>query len=169
MRLISRWSLTARLTLLFASGSTVVLLALGWLIGASIARHFEDLDRDALLGKLMLTRHVIERVMTQHDLERLPAQFSDAIVGHHDLIMRVLGPTREVVLATHDLEFPAIALSPLDAHAIHSVVAWSQGDRSYRSLAAAIPTGNPNWPPLQVAVALDIGHHSAFMANFMRT
>ncbi|MCF8212122.1 MAG: heavy metal sensor histidine kinase, partial [Rhodoferax sp.] len=36
-------------------------------------------------------------------------------------------------------------------------------------LAAAIPTGNPNWPPLQVAVALDIGHHSAFMANFMRT
>ena len=169
MRVIPRLSLTARLTLLFAVGSTVVLLALGWLIGASIERHFEDLDRDALHGKMLLAQHVIERVSTQHDLDRLPAQISDAIVGHHDLIIRVLGPAQELLLATHDLEFPPVPWTGLAAQASPPVFAWSQGDRSYRGLAASIPTGNPAWPPMQVAVAVDTGHHSAFMQNFMRT
>jgi len=72
LRVIDKLSLTTRLTLLFATGSGVVLLALGWLIGASIERHFEAQDRELLTGKLLLAQHAVEAVLTPGDLARLP-------------------------------------------------------------------------------------------------
>ena len=42
MRLSGQKSITFRLTLLFASVSTVVLLLLGFLIGRSVEEHFEE-------------------------------------------------------------------------------------------------------------------------------
>lgn len=169
MRLIARLSLTARLTLLFASASTAVLLALGWLIGASIERHFEEQDRDALAGKLMLVQHVIERIDSRQELEKLPAQLSDAIVGHHDLVLRILGPHQELLLASSGLAFPAAHLASARSGAAGTLFVWREGDSSYRGLAASFRTQVPEWQPLVVAVAVDIGHHQAFMATFMRT
>lgn len=169
MRLISNLSLTARLTLLFITGSSVVLLALGWLIGASIERHFKELDRDALAGKLMLARHVIERVASPRDLERLPAQLGDAIVGHHDLAVQVLGPQKEILLASSDIAFPDDWLAHVANMPETPLFEWSQDERSYRGLAASIPTGVAAWQPLVVAVAIDIEHHKAFMQTFMQT
>ena len=40
----SRLTLTARLTLLFTIGSAAVLLAFGWLVMATIALYFDELD-----------------------------------------------------------------------------------------------------------------------------
>ena len=50
MRLSGRVSLTLRLTVLFATVSTVVLLALGYLIGGTVAQHFVEQDLDLLGG-----------------------------------------------------------------------------------------------------------------------
>jgi len=167
--LISRLSLTARLTLFFASVSCAVLLALGWVIGASIEHHFEKLDQDALTGKLMLAQHVIERVTTPQDLERLSDQLSDAIVGHHDLIFHIVGPKKEILLSSSDLKFPEERLQAGSVSTDAQMFSWEMEGNSYRGLAAAIQTSIPNGAPLLVAVAVDIGHHTAFMHTFMRT
>lgn len=167
--MIGKLSLTARLTLLFAAGSSVVLLGLGWLIGASIERHFEEQDRDALAGKLMLARHAIERVATPQDLENLPTQLNDAMVGHHDLVVRVLGPRKEALLTSPDVEFPQNWLAQVTGTPTTRLFTWSQGGHSYRGLAASIQTGIAGLPPLVVAVAIDIGHHQSFMKTFMKT
>jgi two-component system heavy metal sensor histidine kinase CusS len=167
--MISKLSLTMRLTLLFAACSGLVLLTLGWLIGNSIERHFEQEDRDALVGKLVLARYQIQRVASPQDLERLPVQLRDALVGHHDLGIRVLGPHKEVLLASSGIAFPDDWL----AHATNALstrlFAWSQDGRSYRGLAVSIATAVAGWPPLPVAVAIDTGHHRAFMNAFMQT
>ncbi len=47
-------SLTLRLTLLFWIASTVVLVALGYLVSRSVQMHFLEIDRDELLGKVVL-------------------------------------------------------------------------------------------------------------------
>ncbi|CAN5863693.1 sensor histidine kinase [soil metagenome] len=170
-------SLTARLTLLFASGSSIILLSLGWLIGSSIERHFEEQDHDALSGKLMLAHHIIERVGSASELALLPDQLNDAIVGHHDLVVQVLGPQGQVLLASPNINFPqplkvVAGTAPTTATATHSankLFVWHQGGRSYRGIAATFHTGVAAWPALPVLVALDIGHHQAFMSNLMRT
>ena len=167
--MISKLSLTARLTLLFATGSSVVLLALGWLISASIERHFEEGDRDALAGKLKLVQHAIERIASSQDLERLPALLRDAIVGHEDLVVWVIGPQNEFLLATPNVDFPGDWRPHIANMPATRLFAWSQGEHRYRGLAASFSSGVAAWPPLVVAVAVDIKHHEHFMSSFMQT
>jgi len=167
--MMKRLSLTARLTLLFAVGSCAVLLALGWLVGNSIERHFEEQDRDALAGKMMLAQHAIERVASVEDFERLRAQLSDALVGHHDLVVQVLGPKNEVLLSSPYVTFAQPwqlqgSLTPAEP-----LQTWTEGSRSYRGMTRAIPTAIAAWPPLMVTVAVDMEHHQAFMRTLMRT
>ena len=169
MRLISRLSLTARLTLLFAAGSSVVLLTLGGVIAASIQRHFEEMDRDALEGKLMLFQRVIERVASPQDIERLPAQLRDAIVGHQDLVVWVGSPQNEVLLATPNIEFPSDWRAHIANITTTRLFTWSRGEHQYRGLAASFLTGVPARPQLVVAVSVDIRHHQHFMRSFMQT
>jgi two-component system heavy metal sensor histidine kinase CusS len=162
-------SLTTRLTLLFATGSSVVLLALGWLIGASIERHFEEQDRDALAGKIMLARHAIERISTPQLLAQLPQQLGDAIVGHHDLLIQIASPDKGVLLASPNVVFPAQWLATASDAPLEPLFKWSHDGRDYRGLATAIPTGMAGQAPLVVAVAIDIEHHQMFMTTFMHT
>ena len=166
--MITKLPLTARLTLLFAAGSSVVLLALGWLISASIERHFEEEDRVIVADKLMRLQHKIERVASPQDLERLPAQLRDVIAGYQDLVVRVVGPKKEILLSTPDIEFPDDLLAHA-SDAPENLFAWSQGTRRYRGFAAKVPTDVAPWPPLVVAVALDMRHHQNFMHSFMLT
>ncbi|MEI8155705.1 MAG: heavy metal sensor histidine kinase [Burkholderiales bacterium] len=170
---LAQLTLTARLTLLFAAGSSVVLLALGWLIGASIEHHFEDLDRETLQAKLVMAHHAVARVNSEADLRGLPSQLGVETAGHHDLLMQIAGPDRQLVLAAPNGEFSgdwlAAIRTPSVATESQTLLQWSQGGHSYRGLVASIPTGIPNAAPLQVAVAVDIAHHQVFMNTLLHT
>ncbi len=162
-------SLTARLTLLFAAGSCTVLLALGWLIGGSIEQHFEEQDRYVLAGKMLLAQHTIERVASPQEFAQLPALLGDALVGHHDLVVQVLGPKRDVLLASPEVDFSGALHSPADANTAPALTTWTQNGRTYRGMTHAISTAIATMPPLVVTVAVDIAHHAHFMRLFMRT
>ncbi|MBK6567670.1 heavy metal sensor histidine kinase [Candidatus Aalborgicola defluviihabitans] len=167
--MIKRLSLTARITLLFAVGSCAVLIALGWLIDHSIERHFEEQDHDALAGKMMLARHAIGRVATPQEFERLPTVLEDALIGHHDLVVQVLGPQKEVLLESPDVGFPATWQARGAAERATQLHTWTQGARTYRGMSQDMPTAIAAWQPLVVTVAVDIEHHQAFMHTFLQT
>lgn len=166
----ARLSLTARLTLLFATGSSAVLLALGWLVSGSIERHFVDLDREALQAKLAMARHAIASATSAADLSHLPHLLSDATTGHHDLKMQITAPGGQVLLASTDGVFagdwqPAGPSPGADP----ALSTWSAQGRHYRGMVATVPTGLVGATPLQVAVAVDIAHHQVFMSGLMQT
>lgn len=146
-----------------------MLLALGWLIGGSIAQHFEEQDRDALVGKMQLAQHAIERVASPQDMVQLTAQLEDALVGHHDLVVQVLGPHGEILLATPSVDFAGAKQPHHNAIASRTLRTWTQDTRTYRGLSQAISTAIGGLPPLMVTVALDIEHHTHFMQELMRT
>jgi two-component system heavy metal sensor histidine kinase CusS len=170
---MTRLSLTARLTLLFAAGSSVVLLALGWLISASIERHFEELDREALQAKLLLAHHAVARITSPAELERLPELLGVSASGHHDLLMQITGPNQQVVLAAPNGEFAGHLQGPNSTNSstttIGQMLQWSHAGHSYRGLMASMSTGIASAAPLQVAVAVDIAHHQIFMDNLLQT
>ncbi len=167
--MIKRLSLTARLTMLFAVGSCAVLTALGWLIDLSIERHFEEQDRAALAGKILLAKHAIERVTTLDELKRLPSVMGDALIGHHDLVVQVLGPGKKVLLASPDVAFTQAWQTVGSTDSRQALKTWTQGARSYRGISLSIHTAIAGLPPLVVTVAVDIEHHTAFMRMLMRT
>ena len=165
MNLLRRQSITFRLTLLFATVSTAVLLLLGGLIAQLTAQHFEDLDMDMLGGKLMLIQHALHGVASEHDLAALPDQLDAALVGHHGLAVQVTTPDGRQLYASGHATFPAALLTP-GASAAAPPLLWSNAGHSWRGMSAQAGIGLGG--TATIAVATDTEHHDHFMTSFQR-
>lgn len=162
-------SITFRLTLFFSTASTAVLLVVGALIGTLVESHFEEQDLMELNGKLELVRHALAKVRTSSDLATVPQSLSDALIGHPDLSVAVLGPDRHVLFTSSSAIFPnhLLAQPPhRDSSGRARPVMWEQGGGAYRGISAVAPTGIVGQPPATVALAINIERHRAFMKAF---
>lgn len=163
-----RLSLTTRLTLLFAAASTVVLLALGWLFGVAIERHFDELDREVVVGKMMLAQQVIGRITSVGEYAQLPTQIGAVFAGHHEVVVEVLDDAGQTLFATPGVAFPDGWAEQARAAPGSRLFVWSAGGGTYLGLTETVPTAITGWPPLRVTVAVDGGHHAAFMEALLR-
>ena len=170
MILRRRKSITFRLTLLFATASTVVLLLLGTLIAGSVERHFEEQDLEILNGKLKLTRHAVEKIKSPADLDALPQQLDDSLVGHRGLAVVVVAPNGEIIYATSGADFPHALLDAGAREQGAPPMVWKTKDhQALRGIAALAYTGVAGEAPATVAVATDISMHEHFMRSFSLT
>jgi two-component system, OmpR family, heavy metal sensor histidine kinase CusS len=164
-----RPSLTLRLTLLFAAGSTVVLVVLGYLVGVSVQQHFVEIDRDELLGKIELVRHILSKSRTAADFTAIPGRIDDAIIGHPHLFVRVSDPGGRLLFTTEASRFPD-HLFPMvpaqDTPASPEIATWNHGGHSFRGTMVNVDTPYPDTPRVVVAVAISIDHHEAFFDVF---
>lgn len=167
-----RRSITIRLTLLFAAAATAVLLAVGILIGLVVESHFETQDLAELQGKLELTRHALAKVHSPADLDALPQQLADALIGHPGLAVVVTTPDQQILFSTSSDEFTAMLLEKRThtqrAHSLRPVI-WEHDGHTYSVIVAAVPTDLENSSPFTVAIAVDIQHRRQFMQVFQRT
>jgi two-component system heavy metal sensor histidine kinase CusS len=166
VRLIGRKSITFRLTLLFASASTTVLLLLGLLIGALVERHFEELDMELLGGKLELIRHTLEKVRSGRELEVLPGQLQDSMVGHPGLAVVVLKPDGQTLYSTEGTTLPEELLAAAGGENLRPMLWIDPENHRYRGISAEAPTGIEGAAPVIVAVSTDLSHHEHFMHSF---
>lgn len=165
MKLPGGRSITFRLTLLFATVSTTILLLLGVVVDRLVERHFEELDLEMLDGKLAFVEHILGDARTRQDVALLPARLEDALIGHHGLNISVLSPDGKPVATTGAQSFPDALLAPQAAERRGPLV-WSDAGRSYRGIAAGARTGIAGTPTLVVALSTDIAHHEHFMRSF---
>lgn len=164
-----RISLTARLTLLFAAASSVVLLALGLVIRSAMERHFEEQDTDVLSAKLGLIAHTVQQHLGAGLPSPLPPMLSHTFIGHEALSVLVLDAERKPVFEAGDASFPAMApILSAQGHDKRPFV-WTQQGTVYRGLATRITLAEPPARELVVAVAIDIAHHIQFMDAFSNT
>jgi len=169
--LAKRNSLTLRLTLLFASASTIVLLALGYLIANSVEKHFEEQDVELLVGKLEHAKQVLVQASTPTDLNKLSQQLHDSSAGHQDLAAVAIGADGEILFASNTVKFPQALLNrnASNPNKPGRPTSWEQGDKSYRGISAIVPASIQQWSPALVAVAMETTHHQHFMAGFRIT
>lgn len=162
---MARRSLTLRLAALFAAAAALALLALGYGIGAAVDRHFQDMDRGELAGKLELARTFLARAHGLDDLDALPGQLADALTGERGLSVLLTTADGERLFATAGADFPYPPSAAI-TDAAGTLLTWTQGERTWRGLAADLPTGIPGFAPVRALVALDIHHHRTFLAGF---
>lgn len=173
MRALNRISLTQRLTLMFVLAASAVLLGLGFVIASSVEQHFEDLDREVLVGKMELTRQALQRVHTQQGLTEFTHQLAYSLVGHHGMEVMVIDADEAVIFATGHAHFDPAQVIRQAVQAPNQPALWPLGTQTYRGLAARLPTAMVDATgqalPVVVAVATDIAHHQAYMQEFLRT
>jgi len=161
-------SLTARISLLFAGAASLVLLITGFFLTQVVERHLKEEDRVELTGKLELIQNLFKHAYSQKDLDLLPQQLDDALVGHHGLAVLVTDATGEIWFATSGADFPQTLLNECQAQpamcTTGTLQQWIQSGISYRGMAVSMTTGNGKH--YTVAVALNIQHHIVFMDKF---
>lgn len=156
-------SLTARVSLLFAFGVTAVLLGLGWLVAGSVDRHFQDMDRHELEGKLTLVANLLAKARTPAAMDSVPRELDDALVGHGGLSVTLIDADGAKWFASRDLAYPAALLH---RPATDTLATWRENGRGYRGLTAPVRTGYG--ATLTAAIVLDISHHQHFIEAFRR-
>lgn len=162
-----RRSITVRLTLLFATASTVVLIAVGTLLGVVVNAHFSEQDLNELRGKEQLIRHAFEKVQDANGLHSLPQLLADALIGHEGLSVVVFAADGRTFYATPGQILSQTPLTdPPRGRQRGYPVSWTQDGREYIGISAEVNTHIPNAVPYRVALAIDRQHHREFMAVF---
>lgn len=159
----SRLTLTARLTLLFTIGSAAVLLAFGWLVMATIASHFDELDRDELSGKLDYAAQLVATMNRPLTKELVAKELASTFAGHHELSMQVRGPGGVVWFTSPGAEFPATLT------AASGLFRWRAGGETFHGLAKTLPAEATDDGTLTLVLALDTAHHERFLSSFRWT
>ena len=170
MILGGRKSITFRLTLLFASASTAILLLLGFLIGGSVERHFEDQDMEVINGKMQLTRRAVAKITSPADLDALPQQLDDSLIGHVGLAVVVVAPDGQILYATRGADFPQTLLDRRKQISAGHPIAWeTKTGIPFRGISTEVSTAIPGAPPAIIAIAIDISQHEHFNQSFRTT
>jgi len=160
-------SVTFRLTLFFSTVSTVVLLAVGYLVGSLVESHFIQQDLNELNGTIELVTNVLAKVSFRSDLDPVPQLLSDALVGYPGLSIKIVGPEGRILFASSDAVFadtavedrPDTGLSGKSAPMVRE-----SGGHAFREIVAALPLGIAGIPPAKVLVAVNIDHEREFIA-----
>ncbi|MCW5590590.1 MAG: heavy metal sensor histidine kinase [Burkholderiales bacterium] len=167
-----RPSLTLRLTLLFGTASTAVLVVLGYLVGIAVQGHFAEIDGDELRGKVELVRHTLAKLRTAEDFASMPGRMDDALIGHPHLGVRLSASDGTLLYASADATFPAEEFPLRLAEGLPTspaIATWRHGRHSFRGTMTSVPTGYAGMPRANLAVAVSIDHHVAFFEAFARS
>lgn len=162
-------SITARLTLYFSIASTAVLLTGGYVVGRLVDGHLAEQDLMTLDGKLELVRSTLAQTHIAADLAAVPPALANALVGHHDLFVQVIGPHGQNLYASSGLEFPNTLLAnakPATSGGGSRSLTWESGGQQYRAISGSVATGIAGEPPAIVAIALNTDFHRDFMTRF---
>lgn len=169
MKLLNRASLTLRLTLLFTTVSTAVLLLLGLQISALFEKHFEELDKSLLVGKLELVSHELDKIRTNNELNALPTLLERFLVGHNNLQVQLLTAEGQTLYITEHTKLPPELLANADNSSVQLIRWIDSNSKPYRGIAALETTAIPDSKPILVAIATDLSHHQQFIHSFNLT
>jgi two-component system heavy metal sensor histidine kinase CusS len=162
--------LTARLSLLFALSTGTVLFALGTTLEHAVDRHFRDMDRHELTGKLALVREMVATAPDPAADGNLSARLEAALIGHPGITLQVRAADGRLLFTRGEL--PAGTDSSGSSTSATSParrwLQWQQGDRPFRGLRAPLRDGTAQTETGSVLLGLDISHHQAFMDVFRR-
>lgn len=93
----ARWSLAARLVLLFAAATAVLLVALGAGLAALLRVQLEARDHEEIDGKTELVQHLLHELATAERIESERARFAELRIGHSHLQLGLRSGTRWLV------------------------------------------------------------------------
>ena len=166
---LSRKSITVRTSLLFTLLAAIVFVVMGLVIRASVNHHFSEQDRSALEGKLELIRHILLTTTTPDDDVLIRRQLGDAMVGHHDLSVRVKRMAGEDVFSSGHTPIPDRILQdarPLVPRGALPLLAWMDGGVAYRALSVRISAADTPQQDWVISIAIDTRHHAEFLTAF---
>lgn len=152
---LSNLSLTLRLTLLFATAATGVLLLLGYWLAHTVEQHFVAMDRHFLHEQAHQAEH--------HFAEGKRAAIVGEMLAHHEgLRLAIYAAGGSLLYHSPNSETANLPMNLLWDE-------WQdQTGQSWRGLGIEL-AATAEHPPLKLVLAMNIDHHQHFMHSFQHT
>lgn len=156
-----KFSITARLTTLFALTSAVVLLSLGVLIAESLDSHFANEDYASLAERIEL----IEKIGVDSTEENLRSKLDVALRNYPGFIAQVSTNSGEKLYATGEFDFSL----PIKLARTRTKFGWTQEGKQYRGIVhwGDYPTSPGG--KIHIILGLNTAIHEHFMDSFTQT
>lgn len=159
--MLRRWTLTARLTFLYALASLVVVLGMAWVSFKAVEHHFLMLDQEVLEEKIRLIANIVTKSGSS---EELGTRLDDALQYHHALYVLVRDAAGGALYSTAAFPIPQARLdSPVGASP--PGLTWSNDKSKYRAASATAARKDAPSEPLVIWVAVDTQQHARFFAS----
>lgn len=159
--MLRRMSLTNRLTLFFTLVIATMAFGLGWVCLQAVERHFDELDRVTLQDKQHLIADILDHAPSpQVSRERL----AEALSHHHGLFVRVNTTQDDILFESENFQPPPAKAQPQP----RQLQVWPNGETELHGIQF-VASPNFSATPLQVSVAVDTAHHSAFLTELHRS
>lgn len=151
--MLRRFTLVARLTILYALISAVILFGLGLLVARATYEHFVDLDQTYLQGKASLIQNGLAAASNPQATRDILLQQMNSHEGLYVAIDHDVDPGTSV-------DFSSLRQATLAPGQIHD---WHSGSLSLRGIRVLLASGG------ELLLALDTHHHAHFMAQLRLT
>ncbi len=157
-------SLTLRLTLLFSTVATLVLLSFGWLIERSMENHFELGDIKELKLIAQAVKEPLQEMQSDQNLPLLQQRFDDILIGHHHPLLQIIDNKGDALYSSPEFKKGSIDLSGFTPSNQILIQQWQNGNNHYRVFAERVLVNNTI--PYTVIVAISTDFHQHFLSNF---
>ena len=144
-------SIVLRTSLLFALLTASVITLMGGVVRIAVNHHFVEIDKMQMTGKLELIRQGLADMNGIADYARVRGDLDHALIGHHDLLVRIDDPSGKLWFKAGHGDIPDDK---------RSAQLWTAGDIPYRGMDATTADG------FHISVGLNIRHHELFLQSF---
>ncbi|NUG02583.1 heavy metal sensor histidine kinase [Acinetobacter oleivorans] len=157
-------AISFRIAILFSFSTVMILMIMGLVIHQLVMHHFETQDRTQLEGKIQLVENLLEQ--NYQNPSELNVYLKDALVGHHDLIVQIEGPTGQIIFSSS----PTVLKSKTLVKSQHgSWLKWKIQNKIYHGLIYKKSFGQDSAiPSAQIIVGIDTSEHLHFLNDFRR-
>lgn len=169
MKLARPRSITARLAFLFAVVVMGTFLVVGSYLYRSLALQLERRDDAELVGKITLTRHLLEEARSAGDIEKAPDALLNAMFGHDGLLFLVIGADGRVVVQNTAFAGPLPALSVVSAERLpefSDIRDWRAESALRRTVAARGVIGGSGGEQVTIVVARDASERAELLRTY---
>lgn len=166
-------SLTFRLTLLFGTVTTAVLILIGCVFYVSLESHFLHEDAIELRGKTALIHHLVARFRDAGSPDALGDRFQDALTGHDNLFLDIRKADGGALFSTvgAPFSFDKIGRSDGEGHDIDGMTMHSDASDGhlYRVTRFDVAANVRDADRLRVTLVMNVDHHREFMSRVSGT
>lgn len=146
-------SIVLRTSLLFALLTAAVIVSMGMVVRIAVDHHFAEMDQMQMAGKLELIQQTLANMKTPDDKLRIREELDRALVGHHDLLVRIDDADDQLWYQSGHDAIP---------HEKRAENNWVADGIPYRGMMATTPSG------YRITLSIDISHHQRFLQTFER-
>ena len=153
-------SLNSRVMLFVAIAISTSLLIIGYLVEATVKRHFAVQDSEELL----VITHAVEEALVDaiNANTSLASSLYKAVSGHHGVYFQVWEEKQQLIYGPEELReiFKTLPGNPVDQIEIDSLYKWETNEVTYRGSVTNFTMGDRKF---QIVAAIDMNFHLHFL------